>query len=286
MRIIVCASDLARYSGHNRYSSKEETRTAFWSRNQKLAQELGVVYEPRYESCTHRACATMSGVDLDAICRQSDLSEGTPAHIVSRALHQKLIAPHTGVCASTEDAVVSVARGVSTMRDVTEGARVGVEEALRQDVPKVRGVLGEDRILDAIQVEGGVSDRNRGVLHASMGTVGGGRHHVTLVGKVDGRTGEGEVVEVKSRKSRLFASVPDYERVQLHAYMFLTSTSTALHRQQYMGQFDETRVAFDADFWNNVSRAVLRFAEDQCCPPPPFLSCCGVRHCVSEHASS
>ena len=67
---------------------------------------------------------------------------------------------------------------------------------------------------------------------------------------------ENRVVEVKCRRSRLFDQVPLYEKVQMHAYMFLTRRTCCDLVQKFGENVRITTMLFDEDFWAAVqSRA-------------------------------
>ena len=71
-------------------------------------------------------------------------------------------------------------------------------------------------------------------------------------GKVDGITETGDLVEVKNRQNRIFSFLPLYEKVQIHAYMFLTEVTTCRLVQSYDGQDKVNIYKFDQEFWGTV----------------------------------
>eukprot|EP00040_Diaphanoeca_grandis_P006671 m.38259 g.38259 ORF g.38259 m.38259 type:complete len:376 (-) comp17872_c0_seq1:110-1237(-) len=75
---------------------------------------------------------------------------------------------------------------------------------------------------------------------------------VNLVGSVDALDEQGHVVETKHRRNRLFQQVPLYERIQLHGYMFLTSTTSAIHTQTYRDTSVETHIPWDPELWQHL----------------------------------
>ena len=107
-----------------------------------------------------------------------------------------------------------------------------------------------------------------------------GAYQVVLCGKVDGLVGSsnqglvrpsnqgnkatdgnkatcGKIVEVKCRRGRFFDSVPLYELVQIHAYMFLTRRKSCDLVQKFGPHIRITGVEFDKMFWAGVrGRAV------------------------------
>ena len=74
----------------------------------------------------------------------------------------------------------------------------------------------------------------------------------TLYGRLDGLRDDGVVVESKLRKNRLFGFIPDYERIQLMAYMALTKVSCAELVENFQGEQRIHELSFDAVFWQYV----------------------------------
>ena len=62
----------------------------------------------------------------------------------------------------------------------------------------------------------------------------------------------GRVVETKQRQKRLFRCVPDYERPQLLAYMYLSRTEYATQNEDFEGERCEHEVAFDTLEWQAI----------------------------------
>lgn len=270
-KILVCASDLARYTGHNRFSSHDETRTAFWSRNRNLGEHLNIEYKPRFESHTHRVLSDqLSMDDVESLRQACNLSVNTPVNTVSRVVHDEIVAPHTGSTVSIGDAMSAVKRATSCMTGMSSSGKRTLTAALQTDVPIVRGTVGETDILDDMQRKTGrkITNRNDRTFDKLMGHVLGG-YPVILVGRIDGRSGD-EIVEVKRRKNKLFDDVPEYEQVQMNAYMFLTDTTTAIHCQQFNDASEETKMSFDVDFWEEIRMKVLEFVRVECSSLEPF----------------
>lgn len=90
---------------------------------------------------------------------------------------------------------------------------------------------------------------------------GGDGVRVFVGGKCDGICegpgGEKYLLEVKNRVNRLFRSVPEYERVQVMAYMFITGLQTCMLVEQRGAEKATHTVDFDASYWDGV-QALLR----------------------------
>jgi hypothetical protein len=81
----------------------------------------------------------------------------------------------------------------------------------------------------------------------------------TLGGKVDGITEDGRLVEVKNRQYKLFSDIPMYEKVQIHAYMFLTGMVNCIYVQSFKGEDVQHTVEFDQEFWDDIKFKCIAF---------------------------
>jgi len=83
----------------------------------------------------------------------------------------------------------------------------------------------------------------------------GGRHTIMLTGQIDGMQ-ENVVIEIKHRSSKIFQTLPVYELVQLHVYMFLTGTKRCKMLQAVRvpqtSYVEQTLVRFSSTFWNRL----------------------------------
>ena len=127
-----------------------------------------------------------------------------------------------------------------------EDAAVSVQAA----VNKARGTAREPEALDMYEQQTGSSVRNRNdrFYLANLGTAA---EPCWLGGRVDGLCGD-RVVEVKCRRNRFFRFLPEYEKVQIHAYMHLTGKRECEVVQKFDGQVRADVHRFDHDFWARV----------------------------------
>ena len=85
---------------------------------------------------------------------------------------------------------------------------------------------------------------------------------VSLAGKVDGLTSNLDcVVETKNRRNGLLNHIPEYERVQIHAYMWLTGVKKCLHIENYNTEKNEIVEHFDQEYWENKIESVKKLFE-------------------------
>jgi hypothetical protein len=82
-----------------------------------------------------------------------------------------------------------------------------------------------------------------------------------LGGKVDGITDDGTLVEVKNRQYKIFPIIPIYEKIQIHAYMFLTGISICRYIQSFKEQDVEQVHQFSHEFWKDIQEKCTDFVQ-------------------------
>ena len=70
---------------------------------------------------------------------------------------------------------------------------------------------------------------------------------------------EDRIIETKNRKNRLFKKIPDYEMVQLNAYMFLTSKNKVIHTEHYNEEHNIIEYNYDETFWEECKQKIIEF---------------------------
>jgi hypothetical protein len=68
------------------------------------------------------------------------------------------------------------------------------------------------------------------------------------------------LIEIKTRARHLFWTIPLYEKVQLHVYMFIYGLDDCVHIQRHADETEETRVKFDCVFWTETVLPRLKAA--------------------------
>lgn len=123
-----------------------------------------------------------------------------------------------------------------------------------------RGKNAEESSLDRVQDSWKKQITQRNTKYYKKQLSYGGERYLLLGGRVDGITDDGELVEVKNRQRRIFSSVPIYEKVQVHAYMYLTDIKECKLVQSFKGSDVITKITFDDQFWNDVRNRLTIFA--------------------------
>ena len=83
-----------------------------------------------------------------------------------------------------------------------------------------------------------------------------------IYGRTDGLDGD-TIIESKNRKNR-FLGVPLYEKVQIHAYMYITNKSKGKLLENFNGDQREHNVVFDPDFWEDVMQKLSEAVDEIC----------------------
>lgn len=86
---------------------------------------------------------------------------------------------------------------------------------------------------------------------------------VLIGGRLDGVDDKDEkVVEIKTRMRGLFHSIPEYEMVQLQAYMFVTGKHSGMLVEQYQDDMEVHEAMFDARLWDTINNGIFEFASE------------------------
>ena len=73
-----------------------------------------------------------------------------------------------------------------------------------------------------------------------------------IVGKFDGFNEEGTLIEIKNRMRRLFGTVVEYEKVQVHVYMAMSRKTKSQLVERYKDELMVHEVEFEQEFMDDV----------------------------------
>lgn len=265
MYIQVNASDLAKFTGHNRYCTDEERRTAFWARNRPLARRLGVEVGTLYETKVEEVVAQMSSEERECLCKVNELPTSASSGDVAHALRDRVVVPAARETTHEKLDANMATKSADALVGVSTALAAQLKDAFERDVRVQHGIEREGASIDAYERTAGISIVARNDECHRLHAMRWRDYDVVFVGKVDGRdAATGEVIEIKERRRRLFAKIPDYERVQLHCYMRMTDTRRSLLRQRYDDASQEHTVDFDDDFWTECIERLSAFLDEEC----------------------
>jgi hypothetical protein len=255
----VRASDFAKFTGHNKFVTREEAAALFWQRNLKVAEAHGISVEPEateIERDFRKSSLPTQAAVKETLC----LSADAPVESVVRAVHEKIVAPL---------AKVETTAQMTAQLDILPTQLGAVRSTIEREAQKMRGTLREDASINKIEQETGraVGRRNTQYYQKTL-PLARTDIKVIIAGMLDGRfDDDGGIVEAKERRNRLFGFVVPYEMLQLHCYMFLTGTTKATLVERLDEQSERYEVAFSDEFWRDSLDKFERFLED-CIPLP------------------
>jgi hypothetical protein len=85
---------------------------------------------------------------------------------------------------------------------------------------------------------------------------------IQIGGRIDGLLDDGTLVEIKNRKSRLFSTIPVYEQIQVHCYMFLLEKPNCKIIQRLKSsEQNEKTVEWDEKLWTTIVERLDKFTK-------------------------
>jgi hypothetical protein len=251
-KITIIASELAIITGHNKYENIQKAIDAVLNRS-KIVKK----YIPK--SKIEESLLSLSDKDLKCIKNELKLDEKSSLKQVENMIKQQVLTKSLNENI-TEDQSKKKADEVLKAMPVLNKC---LESSVKQDLRMKRGNIKEDKNLDKTQQKRNIviDSRNSQMYEKELYIDPEGKFVVFLRGKVDGMNDE-YVVETKNRTKRLFNMIPDYEKVQLNAYMFMTGKEKALHIECYNDDQNSIEYDFDKLFWEDCLDKVIGFTND------------------------
>lgn len=265
--ILLFASNLASCVGKNKYAPRSEAFHKLWLHLRPdtvvpvNAPVLGLDADAAAAVvAASPTCDTVQSVVQSATEKVKDaVSDTWSAAPVSTEL--AAVAKR----ALTEDAVSELAAQVEADTSLSADAKKDVMERVKKQRRMVQEVK---EVVSAAQCSLGTVQESssrvqyeeahkQAVVHDNkfhkrwMGRTRSGRRW-GLGGRVDGVDSEGRVVEIKNRVRCFFRTVPEYEHVQLQAYMVLLDVEEGILLQQYGGTQRSTIITRDREEWESV----------------------------------
>lgn len=251
--ITITSSNVAKYTGHNKYEKLEKVVNELLSKN-----GIKDVYIPK------------SNIE-------EKLLQLLPDELTK--LKQELQLPETASINHIESAIKSQIMNQSYAPSLTEGQSKQcidqkikdkpilqqVSHGIKQDLRMRRGNIKEQQNLNKIQTTKHIKIDQRNSKMYIKELYRCNDYVIVLRGKVDGHSigedGKGVVVESKNRTRKLFMELRDYERVQLECYMFLTGFDKALLTEHYNETENCIEYSHDSEFWEGCLANIVKFMD-------------------------
>lgn len=237
--VCLYASQLAGCIGKNKYVPLKEALETVWKR----------VAPVSYKSAQARAAV---------VSQEARLAELRAQHAgVEHAL--TAAASYDGL----EVSAVSTRLTESIPVNLPPADRELVAAEVKKSMFTAHGLKREHAVFQQVQHDLGLELVHDHTFHCvPMGTCRGVPW--SLGGRIDGISKDRTtVVEIKNRVNRLFMVPPEYELVQIQAYMHLIpGVEQAILVESYRGQMNTITIKKDTDYWNAVVYpAMTQFVE-------------------------
>ena len=248
-KITIIASELAIITGHNKYEKIQKAIDAVLNRS-KIVKK----YIPK--SKIEESLLSLSDKDLKCIKNELKIDEKSSLKQVENMIKQQVLTKSLNENITEDQSKKKADDVLKSMPTLNKC----LESSVKQDLRMKRGNIKEDKNLDKTQQKRNIviDSRNSQMYEKELHIDPEGRYIVFIRGKVDGMNDE-YVVETKNRTKRLFNMIPDYEKVQLNAYMFMTGKEKALHIECYNEEQNSVEYDFDKLFWDDCLDKVIDF---------------------------
>ena len=245
------ASELAIVTGHNKYETEQKVVDAVLNRS-------GIVKKYIPKSKIEESLLSLSYTDLKTIKNELKIDENSSLKQVENMIKQQVMTKSLNENITEDQSKKKVDEVLMAMPVLNKC----LESSVKQDLRMKRGNIKEDKNLDKTQQKRNIviDSRNSQMYERELYIDPEGRYQVILRGKVDGMNDE-YVVETKNRTKRLFNMIPDYEKVQLNAYMFMTGKEKSLHIECYNDDQNSVEYDFDKLFWEDCLDKVINFTK-------------------------
>jgi hypothetical protein len=250
-QIFITSSNLAKYTGDNKYDTLEKTVN-------ELLKKCGI--EDRYVPKTNveECLVNLSMVQLNELKKELQLPETASLEQIEKNIQSKIMGQSYSASLSEDKSKELLEQKVKDkplLQKLTRG--------MKQDLRMRRGNIKENANLNKIQSCKGIQIGERNSKMYTKELYRCDEYILILRGKVDGQVinegGEGVIIESKNRTKNLFKTLRVYEQVQLEAYMFLTEFKKALLTEHYNDTEFCIEYDHDEEFWDQCLQKTIEF---------------------------
>ena len=251
-RIVIVASELSIITGHNKYENIQKAIDSVLNRSNIVKK-----YIPK--SKIEESLISLSEKDLLTIKNELKLENNASLKQVENVIKKQVLSKSLNEKITEEQSKLKADEVLKTMPTLNKC----LEGSVKQDLRMKRGNIKEDNNLNKTQIKRNIviDSRNSKMYEKELYCDPERKFNIVLRGKIDGMNDE-YVVETKNRTKRLFNMIPDYEKVLLNAYMFMTGKEKALHIECYNEDQNSVEYDFDKLFWEDCYEKVINFTND------------------------
>ena len=203
INVYVNASDVAKYTRHNKFASEEERRQCFWSSNKKLKDLYGVVVDEKPRTAIAGELCSLAKTDLVEIRNNLRLPDQSSIQDIANEIRRAVVAPCSN--ARTNEEMTSMLDQTVSQAFTSTREYEKLAAAVEQDARMERGSKQEDSSLTTCEayLNEKITQRNERLYKKLI--FGDGVINIYCIGKIDGFAQDTQrVVEVKERRKRLF----------------------------------------------------------------------------------
>ena len=252
LKVIIIASELSIITGHNKYEKIQKAIDSVLNRS-------GIVQKYIPKSKIEEKLLSLSEEDLQLIKKELKLDENATIKQVEIVINQQILSKSLNENITEEQSKVNADKVLKKMPILNKCLEVSVKQDLRMQ----RGNIKEDNNLNKTQIKRNIviDNRNSQMFEKELYKDPEKNYSIILRGKIDGMNDD-YIVETKNRTKRLFNMIPEYEKVQLNAYMFMTNKKKALHIECYNEEQNSVEYDFDEVFWENCYNKIINFTNE------------------------
>ena len=242
------ASEIAVITGHNKYQDINELRDKILIRN---GLQKGVLIKTDIQK---KLVNITDKVILQNIKKELKLDVTATKKEIEKKINDICITPQLNKKTEKES---------HNQLDTALNNLPIVKELLKKsaysDLIKARGTKNESKALNKVEMITKLRIQKRNDTLYQRELYNDEVCKIILQGKIDGMINNDTVVESKNRSRRLFYKIPEYEKVQLEAYLYLTKTGKALHIENYDKITNESYYYHNEDFWSQCKQTIIDY---------------------------
>ena len=245
-KIVLNPCDLAKITGHNKFEPIEVYI-------EKLLSKSGIIKKYIPNSNVERSLLGCDADKLNKTKNQLNLKSSATIKDIQKKID---IMKSTSLTESTEEkSKQELIKSLKNKPNIKEF----LKDSIEKDTRMRRGNIKEDKALDKTQDKLDIKIKERNMKFYTKMLFKTDKCSVEMLGKVDGISEDGKLVETKNRRKKLFNIIPEYEKVQIEAYMFLTGLTECIHIENYNEDQGIKEYKHNEEFWQECLTSMEDF---------------------------
>lgn len=243
--IKLTCSNLAKLTGHNKFDSKEKVLHNILNTN-----NIKKIYIPK--SNIEEKLFKLDDESINKIKKEMKLSNTSTIQDIEIEIKKKIMSKSYDPKLKEEESKSKIDENINN-----NSLKI-LEESIKKDLMIRRGNIKENNNLDKIQKKRKIiiGERNSKMYEKEL--YKSDIYNIVIRGKIDGISDD-YIVETKNRTRKLFNKIPDYEKVQIESYMYLTGLNKCIHIEHYNEESIETIYEHDNEFWDNCQHKIIDY---------------------------